>query len=194
VDRVRHHLLAQSTGSISGRVQNEATGQYLNNARITVKGTTLTAFTDETGTYRIAGVPAGAATVDAFYSGLDPVQVTVNVPTGQNVERDIGLTNKAVYGDKSGTVKLDAFVLSASKMTEGEALATNEQRFAANIKNVVATDAYGDVTEGNVAEFMKFLPGVSVECSEFLRSAYDRNQFGSTESGICYLSARQRLS
>src|SRR5205085_1082862 len=47
-------IRAQSTagtGSVSGRVQNEATAQYLNNARITVKGTDITAFTDETGTY-----------------------------------------------------------------------------------------------------------------------------------------------
>ena len=32
-------LAAQATGAISGRVQNVATGQYLNNARVTVKGT-----------------------------------------------------------------------------------------------------------------------------------------------------------
>lgn len=159
---------APATGSISGRVQNEATGQYLNNARITVKGTGIEAFTDDTGTFRIAGVPAGAATVEVFYSGLDPVQAAVEVRPGQTTERDIGLTNKAAYGSQAaGTaVKLDAFVLSASKMTEGEALATNEQRFASNIKNVVATDAFGDVTEGNVAEFMKFLPGVTVEYSD----------------------------
>jgi hypothetical protein len=57
-------------------------------------------------------------------------------------------------------VKLDPFVFTASKLTEGEALATNEQRFAPNIKNVVSTDAFGDVPEGNIAEFMRFLPGV----------------------------------
>ena len=156
------------TGSISGRVQNEATGQYLHNARIAVRGTATTVQTDEFGSFRLAGVPTGSVTLDAFYSGLDPVQVTVAVAAGQNVERDINLTNRAAYGAQSGTgvVKLDAFVASASKLTEGEALATNEQRFAKNIKNVVATDAFGDVTEGNVAEFMKFLPGVTIEYSD----------------------------
>ena len=69
-------LLGQSgTGSISGRVHNEATGQYLNNARITIKGTGLSTLTDDTGTFRIAGVPSGATTLEAFYSGLDPLQV-----------------------------------------------------------------------------------------------------------------------
>src|SRR4051812_40493188 len=76
--------LAQN-GSISGRVQNEATGQYLSNARVAVKGTGLTALTDETGTFRLSGVPGGAATLEAFYSGLDPQQVMVNVSPGQNI-------------------------------------------------------------------------------------------------------------
>ena len=157
-----------NAGSIIGRVQNEATGQYLNNARVTVRGTNIATFTDETGTFRLSGVPGGAATIEVLYSGLDPLQTTVNVAPGQTVERDINLTNKALYGDKTGVVKLDPFVLSSSKVTEGEALATNEQRFAANIKNVIATDAYGDVTEGNVAEFMKYLPGITVDYSDVM--------------------------
>jgi len=177
-----------NTAALTGRVQNEATSQYLNNARVSVKGTDVTAFTDETGTFRLSGLPAGAVTLEVFYSGLDPLQLTVEVRAGQTVQRDINLTNKAAYGDSSGVVKLDAFVLSSSKLTEGEALATNEQRFASNIKNVVATDAFGDVTEGNVAEFMKFLPGVTVEYSDASPNAvairgFDPNMTGVTVDG-----------
>jgi iron complex outermembrane receptor protein len=43
------------------------------------------------------------------------------------------------------------------------AFAINEQRFAPNMKNVVATDEYGDITEGNIAEFLKFLPGINID-------------------------------
>jgi iron complex outermembrane recepter protein len=188
-------LFGQSgTGSISGRVHNEATGQYLNNARITIKGTGLSTLTDDTGSFRITGVPSGTATIDAFYSGLDPLQITVDVPAGGIVQRDINLTNKAAYGDKTSTVKLDPFVLSASKMTEGEALATNEQRFAPNIKNVVASDAFGDVTEGNVAEFMKFLPGVTIEYSDASPNAvavrgFDPNMTSVTMDGSAMANA-----
>ena len=160
-------LSAQTTGSIAGRVQNEATNQYLSNARVTVKGTTIATLTDDFGSFRL-NVPSGQVVLEVLYSGLDPKQVTVNVPAGQSVVQDIELTNVARYGAKSDVVKLDPFIAESSKLTEGEALATNEQRFAANIKNVVATDAFGDVTEGNVAEFMKFLPGVSVEYSDVM--------------------------
>ncbi|MCX6955851.1 MAG: TonB-dependent receptor [Verrucomicrobia bacterium] len=155
-----------ATGTLSGRVQSEATGRYLTNARVTVKGTDLVAFTDESGSYRLSHVPAGAAIVEAFYSGLEPRTATVAVTAGQNTERDFGLTVKAAVLDASGVLKMDAFVASTSKVTEGETLATNEQRFAPNIKNVVATDAFGDIAEGNVAEFMKFLPGVAIDYSD----------------------------
>jgi TonB-dependent receptor len=160
-------LAAQTaTGSVWGRVQNEATGQYLNNARVTVKGTDLTAFTDEAGAFVLPRVPAGPVVIEVLYSGLDPQQVPLTLTAGQRLERDVNLNNRERYGQSAaGVVKLDAFVLSSSKLTEGEALATNEQRFARNIKNVVATDAFGDVTEGNVAEFMKFMPGVTIEYS-----------------------------
>ena len=43
------------------------------------------------------------------------------------------------------------------------ALAINEQRFAPNIKNVLATDEFGFVAEGNAADFLKFLPGITIE-------------------------------
>jgi hypothetical protein len=52
-----------ATGSIEGRVLNTTNGAYLNNARVTVEGTTLQAFTNEFGEYRLSDVPAGAATV-----------------------------------------------------------------------------------------------------------------------------------
>jgi iron complex outermembrane receptor protein len=150
-----------STASITGRVQNVATGQFLNNARVTVRGTDLVAFTEETGTYVLAKVPSGLVTLDVFYTGLDPQSATVPVAPGQTVARDFALTSVARYG-REEIVKLDSFVVSTSREMEAHALAINEQRFAANVKNVVAADTHGDVTAGNVAELMKFLPGITI--------------------------------
>jgi TonB-dependent receptor len=180
------------TAALTGRIQNEITGQYLNNARVTLKGRDVTAFTDDTGTFRFTGLPAGPVTLEAFYSGLDALQFAVELRAGETLQRDVSLSNRERYGSASTTggnvVKLDAFVASSSRLTEGEALATNEQRFAKNIKNVVATDAFGDVTEGNVAEFMKFMPGVTIEYSDASPNAvavrgFDPNMTGVTADG-----------
>jgi len=188
-----------ATGTITGRVQNVVTGQYLNNARITIKGTDLAGFTDEFGTYHLANVPAGAVVIEAFYSGLDPLQVNASVAAGQTAVRDFELTNRALYGDKSGVVKLDPFIAATSRLTEGESLATNEQRFAANIKNVVATDAYGDVIEGNVAEFMKYLPGITVDYSDVMPLAvsvrgFDPNMTNVTSDGATLANASRNAT
>ncbi len=156
-------VVAASAAAVSGRVQNVATGQYLNNARVAVRGTDLVVFTDETGTYRLAGVPAGPVVLDVSYTGLDAREVRLEAAPGQTVERHVELTSVARYGASAGVVQLDAFTVASARETDAEAIAINEQRFAPNIKNVVAADSLGDVMDGNIGEFMKFLPGVIPE-------------------------------
>jgi len=175
---------AQATGAISGRVQNVAIGRYLNNARVTVKGTDLVAFTDEFGAYRLTEVPGGPVVLEVFYTGLDSQQISLEVGPGQTVTRDVNLANAERYGPSTDAVKLDAFVVATSKETEGQALATNEQRFSPNIKNVVATDTFGDVQEGNLGEFIKFLPGVSVNYGDAEALSVSLRGFSPNMTGI----------
>ncbi|MEY4938564.1 MAG: hypothetical protein RIQ93_299 [Verrucomicrobiota bacterium] len=158
---------AQSTGAVTGRVQNVVTGNYLNRARISVKGTDIIAYTDEFGGYRLVNLPVGPVVLDVFYTGLDAQQITVNVPAGGTAEQNVELTSKARYGDKQqDVVKLDNFTVSSDRETDGKSVATNEQRFAPNIKNVLSSDSFGDVLGGNVGEFLKFIPGLGTEYSE----------------------------
>lgn len=152
-----------AAGTVTGRVDHPATGQYLNNARVTVAGTDLVAFTDQTGTYHLAGVPSGQATLRVFYTGMPPRDVAVTVPASGTVRQDVSLGEKLEEAD--GLVKLGRFVVAAEEM-DAEAIATNEQRFSPNIKNVVAASSFGDIAEGNVGEFMKYLPGVTADFAD----------------------------
>src|SRR5262245_36687014 len=149
-----------ATGTIAGRVQNVATGRYLVNARVTVEGTSLQTQTNEFGEYRLVGVPAGSARVQVNYTGLDPVTTPITVNAGQTATANFELTSAERYGQ---TVQLSAFTVAAQREFEGSALAINEQRYAPNVKVVMASDAFGDVTEGNVGEFLKYLPGITVD-------------------------------
>jgi iron complex outermembrane recepter protein len=152
---------APSAGSITGRVQNVVTGQYLNNARVSVQGTQLMAFTDESGTYRLVGVPHGTVVLEVFYTGLDEHKSTVVVAPNQVVERDVTLTNVQRYGSGNDIVKLGAYTVAAERETDIEAIAINEQRFASNIKNVISTESIGDPLGGSAGDFLRYLPGVS---------------------------------
>jgi len=159
-------LAAQAaTGSIEGRVTNPATGTIVERARITVEGSTLETFSDADGYYRLLNVPAGPAQLRASFTGFPPATATVSVSAGATAQRDFELAPFGTRGAvaEGATVKLDEFIVATSREMSGAALAINEQRYAANMKNVVATDEFGDIAEGNVAEFLKFLPGVNID-------------------------------
>jgi TonB-dependent receptor len=163
-------LWGQTTGTIEGRITNPATGGVLENARISVVGSAQETLSDSGGFYRLDAVPAGAAQVRVFFSGFPPATAAVNVAPGQTAQRDFALSLATAGAGKTGApgaddavVKLDDFVVATSREMSGAALAINEQRFAPNMKSVVATDEFGDIAEGNVAEFMKFMPGVNID-------------------------------
>jgi iron complex outermembrane recepter protein len=151
-----------ATGTIEGRISNPS-GGYLERARVTVEGTSLETFTDSDGNYRLTNVPPGSARVAAFFTGLQLQTNPVNVIAGQTVQLDFRLSTSATPAADGAPIKLDEFVVGASREMSGAALAINEQRFAPNMKNVVSADEFGDVAEGNVAEFLKFLPGVNID-------------------------------
>jgi len=73
-----------------------------------------------------------------------------DVAAGQTVARDIGLTSKSY--DKDGHQTRG---ICGNGEKEGSAKAIMDQRAAANMKTVMAADAFGDVSEGNLGEFLK---------------------------------------
>ena len=155
---------AQIGGTIEGRVYNQATGVNLARARLTVEGTLLEAFTDADGRYRLSNVSPGQVQVKVFYTGLGLSTRPINVMPGQTIQQEFPMSaaQQKPEMDASGApILLDKFIVGDSREMTGTAIAINEQRFAPNMKNVVSTDEFGDVPDGNVTEFLKFVPGVS---------------------------------
>src|SRR5687768_6051145 len=138
-------------GAIEGRVFNPGTGEYLENARITIEGTSLETLTNSLGQYSFSKVPAGAVKVKAFYTGLAVEIAPVNVSPGQTAQHDFTLAGFDQKPDGAGgIVKLSQYVVSTSREMDGAAIAINEKRFAADIRNVIAADEFGPMADGNV--------------------------------------------
>ena len=114
--------------SIEGRVQNLITGDALENARVVIKGTNIETFTDAGGAYRLNQVPGGLVALRVFYTGLDELEITVNAQPGQITQQDFRLTSKKRYGADAETIKLDEYVVQATKETNASNIAVNEQR------------------------------------------------------------------
>ncbi len=144
-------VLAQ--GVISGRVSNATTGANLEGAEVSIPGTTISALTDRDGSFVLRNVPAGTQNVRIYYTGLEEETKRVDVRPGQTVDASAALN--------SGIQRLDAFTVSSSR--EGEAASVTRQRTAPNVMNVVSTDSFGSVADGNIGNLMVRLPGVSGE-------------------------------
>ncbi|MBI4624428.1 MAG: TonB-dependent receptor, partial [Verrucomicrobia bacterium] len=152
-----------ATGAIEGRVFNEAVGNYVNNARVVIESLKLETFTDQSGRYSFPKVPAGEITVRVSYTGYPAETQTVSVAPGRRVEGNFNL--RSGKGPTDTTVVLDAFTVAAKRDMAASDVAVNEQRYAPGIMNIVSTDSFGDIADGNVGEFAKYLPGVTLNRS-----------------------------
>lgn len=146
-------LVAQSTGALTGRVQDAASGKYLEGAEIVVEGSAFRATAGRDGVFKIDALPAGKFTVTITYPGLNPESAGIEVKSGETATLSIALGTKVV--------QLDKFVVRGAK--EGMAQAVALQKVSVQSKLVAAADQFGEVSEGNIGEYLKFLPGVTID-------------------------------
>ncbi len=151
-----------NTGTITGRIYNPSTGEFVRNAQIRVDGSNLAAVSEDGGVYRLTGVAPGTVNLTVTFTGYKTATATVSVTAGGTVSRDFEMASgidSRVSSDQP--LKLQAFTVSSER--EGNAKAIMQQRNSMDITNSVASDVFGDVAEGNVGEFLKHLPGVELD-------------------------------
>jgi TonB-dependent receptor len=142
-----------TTGTVTGRVLDSGSGNYLEGAEVAVGGTAIRATTARGGEYVLTGVPVGSQTLVASYPGLEIKAQTVEVTAGETVSLPITL--------KSDIVQLEGMTVSGAR--EGMAQAVALQKISIQAKMVAAADQFGEISEGNVGEYLKFMPGVSID-------------------------------
>ncbi|MBP7143224.1 MAG: TonB-dependent receptor [Opitutaceae bacterium] len=140
-----------ATGNLSGKVSNADTGMFLKDVLVELPGLRRQALTDDSGTYRLFDVPAGTYEVRASYIGLDAVTQTVTIAAGRRASIDFSMGTQ-VY-------KLQAFTVTGER--EGNAASISRQRNSANVRNVLALDALGNLPNDSAGELLIRLPGVA---------------------------------
>lgn len=136
--------------SLTGTVTNSATGRTLQGARVVIKNANLETDTDTQGVYRFENVSAGNALMTVSYTGLSSTDVSLVITASASNRRDVGLT--------ANIYRLDKFVVAGER--EGLAQAITLQKLSDGVKNVVSTDAFGNIG-GNPADLVGRLPGVN---------------------------------
>ena len=154
-----------ATGTIQGRVYNPVAKEFVRNAEVRLAGTSQVTYTENDGSFQFAQVAPGDATVAVTYTGYNPMSERFTVTAGQIAMREINLTSTAAGSvRKDGAVQLAAFTVSSER--EGNAKAIMDQRRNMDITTSVSSDIFGDITDGNMGEFLKYLPGVDIDYVE----------------------------
>ena len=139
--------------SITGRVRDANTNAYLLGATVTIQELGRTATTNVDGTYAISGIPAGNYDLQVSYLGYDDVSQPVALSGAAETRTDFSIGREVV--------SLGVFVVEGTR--EGQARALQQKRSASNITDIVAADAVGKFPDGNAAEALRRIPGVSLE-------------------------------
>jgi iron complex outermembrane recepter protein len=145
---------AQGTGSISGRVLDGNSGKYLEGAEVALEGTGQRISTARAGSFTVPNLAPGTYTLAISYPGMEEATQTVSVVAGQVAELVVRL-------DSADIIKLGEFRVQGSK--EGMAQAVALQKISIQNKLVAAADQFGPIPEGNIGEYLKYLPGLSID-------------------------------
>ncbi|MBD5782013.1 TonB-dependent receptor [Pelagicoccus sp. NFK12] len=151
----------QDNGRITGRVQDASSDRYMENVTVTVTETGDSVRTVSDGTYRLSGLPSGTYSLDIEHVGYFSRSIMVEVTAGQTATpATVVLKSRNTFNDSDEVFELEAF--EVKNEADAYSRAINQQRVSDYNVNVVDSGAFGDVTEGNVGEFVKFLPGVNI--------------------------------
>ncbi len=155
---------AASKGALEGTVFSQASGLPLGRAKVVIAGTAQEVLTDDEGRFAFRDAPAGTVRLEVSYLGFASQTATLAVPPNGSTVHEFRLAREGVpAARKEGSVVvLEKFEVIADQTMSAQALAMNEQRHAANIKNVVAFDELGDRGFENIGNYVRFLPGVAI--------------------------------
>lgn len=165
-------MFAGTTGKLTGRVTDAATGEALPFVNITLMGTTIGAATDMDGKFIILNIPPGKYNVKFQYVGYQSAIV-------ENVQISIDLTTKQDITLSTSSVELEAVVVQGNVKSIKKDVTASEARVTADdISNMpvaeindviqmqagVTKDAGGNfhIRGGRTTEIAYWVNGISI--------------------------------
>jgi TonB-dependent receptor len=147
-------LQVSIAGTVTGRVTDATTNDYLPGANVLIQGTNYGAATDRTGTFSIPNIPSGDYTLSVQYIGY--TDYTQEITVSENI-RD----NHFEIAMNVNFVELGDVVVAG--LRHGEAKALSLQKSNDNISNVIVAEQIEAFPDPNAAEALRRLPGVSIQ-------------------------------
>jgi len=144
-----------ATGGLRGVIVNDATGNFVQGARLALVGTTRTAVTDSQGSFLLGALPPGDYRLRAESAGTDAKEFPVAVLAGVISPLTLRLASEIIAMEK----------LMVTAQAEGQSQALNFQKNSENIRKVASLDALANSRLGEVGEVLQSMPGLYLEIS-----------------------------
>jgi len=143
------YLIAQETGSLSGRVIEDQSGEPLPYINIVIENTGLGAATDMDGIFKLSGIPAGAHTIIVSAVGYTRIEETILIEPGKETIKNFNIHSAVV---DVGEVVVYGASLHQERITEAPSAITvlevkDIQRFASH---------------GQIAKLLEMEPGIDI--------------------------------
>ncbi len=148
--------ISATAATVAGRVRDAKTNSYLLGATVTVRELNRVTTTSSGGDFTLSNLPPGTYTLSVSSIGFGDATQNVTVTDAAVTPLEIALN--------SDLVQLNAFVVEGSR--EGQARALQQKRSATNIMDAVSADAVGKFPDGNAAEALRRVPGISLEIDQ----------------------------
>ena len=140
----------RSDANITGHVIDKKSGEHVPYVTISVKNTTFGTVSDATGHYLLKNLPVGQATLVAEAVGYKTVEKQVTLKANNTLEIHFTIEEQAL--------SMDEVVVSATRNE------TNKKN-SATIVNVASAKLFENTASTNLAESIRFQPGLRVENS-----------------------------
>jgi len=123
-------------------------GEHLHYATISVKGTTIGTFTDETGHFQLTNMPSGEMTVVASCVGYKPAEKTLVISPNQTIELKFEL--------EEDLLNLEEIVVSVDRSEQ-------KRTEAPVIVNTISPRMMVSTNSVTLSEVLNFSPGLRIE-------------------------------
>lgn len=149
-------LAGLAQGLVSGRII-DSSNLSLPGATIEIRSLSKRAVSDETGRYKLLGIPDGHYSIAISYIGFKRTEKSVDITHGNAVQLDVVLSPET-------HVSLSSVVVTGSTGSTLKAL--NLQKNSNRIVNVISADQIGRFPDPNIGDALKRVPGIYVQLDQ----------------------------
>lgn len=146
-------LPALAQGTLAGRVRDQL-GAAIAGAELRVTGSALVTYADDSGAFRLAGLPAGPAKLTARRIGFRPS--TIDVVIADHQDTDVALTLIPT------PVRLDVITVLARREPYDARLAAFEARLKKHVGTFITREKFDANPSATLSDFLREVPGVKV--------------------------------